>query len=262
MQVDPVRRDAIYRPLFDALTVAGITAEWEYLRDFDYLICFSRVGSRTAYPRNRSVLCLNRLEAGWFISLHPHGYRFTAHDSVGVAVMISLIRALNCGELDAEFPAIVQLHGLEVVSYAEFRQREFNDRRRRWVTCGWGSMNDIESERVYRKLQARFAGDLQRLRPSQPYAFWRVPKKLFQNRASRERRERALSLLLFDAVRRLVAPNDFLYAMDVNHRCYRFYPCRGVREPYYDFWPLSFWPDGNSCYFIAPDCQWGVFSMF
>lgn len=62
------------------------------------------------------------------------------------------------------------------------------------------------------------------------------------------------------AFQKLASPtNDWLYVLDWQHQCYRFFPHIPFELSEYNEWTIPLLPNGDYYIFLAKDFSWGVF---
>lgn len=71
--------------------------------------------------------------------------------------------------------------------------------------------------------------------------------------------ERDLNAKTLTAFRRCVTPERFVYAIDVQHEDYRFYPHRSFNSDDREAWRVPVLPDGDYFVFLAEDLSFGTF---
>jgi hypothetical protein len=60
------------------------------------------------------------------------------------------------------------------------------------------------------------------------------------------------------AFQQCLAPDEFLYVLDWQHDCYRFWPHRLPTDASAAMWKVPLLPDGDYYHFLAPDFRLGV----
>ena len=68
-----------------------------------------------------------------------------------------------------------------------------------------------------------------------------------------------LNEAMLAAFRACTKPEDRIYALDWQHRCFWFAPHLFAPVDHYDDWPISIIPNGDYYIFLAPDLSWGTF---
>ena len=85
-------------------------------------------------------------------------------------------------------------------------------------------------------------------------SFWQLSSTKF-DRQEKEMNSWGLSLLRNS----VDGESDWLYVLDWQHTCYRFFPWKSFDLDEFGNWPVSFYPDGDYSIFLGKEFEWVIF---
>ena len=135
------------------------------------------------------------------------------------------------------------------------------------MTIPWEPLRPSESDWVWQEFRNRF-----QFRPSVDAAQWpgiAEPSPsvtysvghVFGDAAAYGELTYDLCVKFLAGLRQIVHPRHdrFVYALDWQHECYRFYPHRAFEFGSEDEWPIPVLPNGDYYIFLARDFRFGAF---
>ncbi len=220
-----------------------------------------------AQPSNKRLFSLAKRPSGWFLMGLNGFFHVGRDDHLGDLCE----RLMNCLEQPYAVGNIDKIQREFLLKPSDFRQwckdgelfRE-QDRAKR----GWKGLSDEEMVRIWEWFTAEFSFR----RGADPSSWpgineppgaltWGVgPLLTLQSEDSLafQLAEESLRRTVISAFQQCTSKGDYVFALDLNHQCYRFDP-HDSRILDVSSWPISVAPIGNYHVFISPDLESGIF---
>jgi hypothetical protein len=214
-------------------------------------------GSSSEVGGIRSLFWVHRRNRGWFVGVTgPRRYRIL--DESAVAISFALADAFHQSHLAEAIDQAVTAQRLTPINEDTWHREEAEELCRVWQSSGWFALSQGEEITTWRRVndtvilphrEAHFTG---------PMLAWDISQRLHATAMGSPQIEGPVTLAIFDAMRSCTQPDQFMFALDWDHPCFRFFPHQGVRKAYRDYWAIPLWPRGDSYYFISARFDQGV----
>lgn len=262
MLFDPEKRQAKYRDLWEIARTRGFHAEVTVGEaEPDALLVWEELGASALCPSHGRFWIHGR-RRGWFLGVSgPRRYLIPNRDSVQT-ITLNLATAMREGRGKEALAGIIQEFGLVPVADAKWHQEEGEEQQLGWEDYGWTALHQIEEALVWDEFTDRLLRPGGSLHIPTPAVTWIIPDLLDPTSQASLEDEGLLTLTIFDALRQVTSTGEYVLALNWDHPCYRFFPHRGVRKAYRDYWAVPVWPRGDSHHFVAPGFEHGILATW
>ncbi len=263
MHYDPLIWEHHYSQLQSSLRAMGLAVEngLKESYDLDAVVVWNSSGASDPLASRRRLWVQLR-ERGWFVTAPGlRTYKIFNHESV-LSITAALASLLHQPAFDSILHRFVQEGKLIPIDQSSWYQDEAEEQRLAWEAHGWFALQQEEAERIWNEFDSRLLGPGGDFDIQAPVVSWTIPNLSDDVLNVSLKREMLLTLAVLDALQLCTPVGQPVLALSPDHTCYRFLPHQGARKVFLDYWAVPVWPQGDSCYFVAPEFEYGVLSTW
>ncbi|QEV93418.1 DUF2716 domain-containing protein [Bacillus velezensis] len=125
----------------------------------------------------------------------------------------------------------------------------------------WHCLSEEETERLWRRVNRavkwKSGSIFASIKPPKPFQIFDVSQG-FNDEKGRIGFLEDAEVQLLKALQSCTLKQEFIYALDWQHECYLFNPHAPIDKDELGEWLVSVIPNGDYCFFIHQDFQWGL----
>jgi hypothetical protein len=237
--------------------------QWEWTGAWAAIVAFAQL---PAIDGTRQLFSVAEAGGSWFISLPGSDEtpmligRLHREADVWKLVAALLKSAFNGSQwMEAMRASMLDAQGVIQTSFADMLDAQQQAQLQMWERSGWQRLTRPEQSHAWASMEARFAYFTTGEKPAHSVT-WDLEPFFDSDQIDLDELESDFVVKFLAALRGTVEPHGCVYSLVWDTTCYRFYPQNSRLDAYSDYWAISPFPRADSCYFIDPHGQFGIFA--